>query len=154
MAGFQNLIETIMEQRGRKSFASQQVGNVVHLGGQWPQAPEGLTDTQKANWDAIVHTKPSDWFGPDTYPLLIEYVRAIDSADVIATALNGFNPEWMSDPEGLKRFDQLTRLQDAKATSLARLATKMRLSQQSRYTEKTAGTAAKQASAGRKPWES
>lgn len=143
-----------MDQRGRKSFASQQVSNVVHLAGQWPEPPEGLTEAQATNWRAIVRTKPSDWFGPDTYPLLVEYVRAMDAADVIADALNGFQAEWMSDPAGLKRFEQLARLQDAKSATLARLATKMRLSQQSRYTEKLAGTAAKNAGAGRKPWES
>lgn len=142
-----------MEQRGRKSAESLLIGNVVHLKGQWPDAPAQLTQTQAENWNSIVRTKPSDWFGADTYPLLIEYVRAIDAASAIATALDGFQVEWMSDPEGLKRFEQLTRLQDAKAAMLARLATKMRLSQQSRYTEKTAATAAKQAH-GRKPWES
>lgn len=141
-----------MEQRGRKSAASLQIGNVVHLNGQWPEAPEHLTESQVANWDKIVRTKPNDWFAADTYPLLIEYVRAIDGATAIAAALDRFQAEWMNDPAGLKRFEQLTRLQDAKAATLARLATKMRLSQQSRYTEKTAATAAKQAS-GRKPWE-
>lgn len=138
-----------MDQRGRKG----EFGNVVHLPGQWPAPPEALTETQKDNWRAIVRTKPSDWFGSDTYPLLVEYVRAIDAADVLSRAMDGFKAEWMSEEEGLKRFERLSRLHDAKSATLARLATKMRLSQQSRYSEKVAATASRNAKTVKKPWE-
>lgn len=142
-----------MDQRGKKSAEALTLP-VVHLPGKWPEPPLDLTERQQDLWRAIVVTKPHDWFGPDTYPLLVEYVRAIGAARVIATAIEEFQPEWLADEEGLKRFERLARLQDAKAATLARLATKMRLSQQSRYSEKAAHTAAKNAGGPAKPWQS
>lgn len=140
-----------MDQRGRKSAAASL--HVVHLPGQWPQPPDRLTEAQAKAWENIVVTKPHDWFGPDTYPLLVEYIRAAEQADVLARQLEDFDSEWLKDDDGLQRYEKLSRLADAKAASLARLATKMRLSQQSRYSEKTAATASKQAgSAAAKPW--
>lgn len=139
-----------MEQRGRKSL---QALSVRHLPGQWPEPPDRLTEAQAEIWQRIVVTKPHDWFGPDTYPLLVEYIRAAEQADVLASELEEFNPEWLRDEDGLSRYEKLNRLVDAKASSLARLATKMRLSQQSRYSEKAAHTAAKQAGSGAKPWQ-
>lgn len=141
-----------MDQPGRRGVAGE-LSNVVHLPGQWPAAPGSLTASQAANWNLIVRTKPSDWFGADTYPLLVEYVRGIDAADVLARAMDEFDPEWMKDDAGLRRFQVLAQLQVKKAASLASLATKMRLAQQSRYTEKTAATAAKRAGSPKKPWE-
>lgn len=141
-----------MDQRGRKSSAAASL-HVVHLPGQWPEPPERLTPSQATMWESIVVTKPHDWFGPDTYPLLVEYIRATEQADVLAKQLEDFDPEWLKDEDGLQRYEKLNRLADAKASSLARLATKMRLSQQSRYSEKAAHTASKQAgSAQAKPW--
>lgn len=141
-----------MDQRGRKS-AEAAVLRVTHLPGQWPEPPERLTEAQATMWRSVVATKPHDWFGPDTYPLLVEYIRATEQADVLSKQLEEFDPEWLKDDDGLARYDRISRLADAKASSLARLATKMRLSQQSRYSEKSAHTASKQAgSAAAKPW--
>lgn len=141
-----------MEQRGRKSAAALSA-TVTHLPGRWPEPPDCLTQTQADAWRAIVATKPHDWFGPDTYPLLVEYVRAVEAADVVGKALDEFDPEWLKDPDGLKRYDTLSKLQNAKAASLARLATKMRLSQQSRYEKGVAAVAARSVGKSRKPWE-
>lgn len=142
-----------METRGRKSADAAAITPVVHLPGKWPEPPAELTEKQGELWRVIVATKPHDWFGPDTYPLLVEYVRTVGAAQVIAIAIEEFKPEWLADEEGLKRFERLSRLQDAKAATLARLATKMRLSQQSRYSEKAAHTAASRAGGGAKPWQ-
>jgi hypothetical protein len=143
-----------MEQRGIKSVAALATA-VVHLPGRWPEPPKGMSEAQQGAWKAIVATKPADWFGPDTYPLLVEYIRAAEQADVLARELQEFDPEWLRDEDGLKRYDRLSKLQDAKAGSLARLATKMRLSQQSRYATKVAHTAAERAgSSAAKPWQS
>lgn len=139
-----------MEQRGRKSAAAALA--VRHIPGQWPDPPERLTEAQADAWRAIVATKPHDWFGPETYPLLVEYIRATEQADLIARELEEFDPEWLRDEDGLDRFEKLNRLVDAKSSSLARLATKMRLSQQSRYSEKSAHTAAKNVGPAAKPW--
>lgn len=140
-----------MDQRGRKSLEGQ-ISNVVHLPGQWPDPPEYLTDVQKESWREIVRTKPCSWFGPDTYPLLAEYVRVIETANKLAKMLDAFEDEWLNDPAGLKRYQTLADLQNKNGQSLVRLATKMRLAQQSQYTEKTAATAAKSVS-GARPWE-
>jgi len=144
-----------MEPRGRKSAdAVIATAQVVHLPGKWPEPPAELTETQAQAWRAIVATKPHDWFGPDTYPLLMEYVRAIQSARVIAEAIERFDPACLLQEDGLDLFERLNRMQDAKSGTLARLATKMRLAQQSRYDKQAANGKAKSAgSPGLKPWE-
>jgi len=142
-----------MDQRGRKSVEGH-IAQVVHLPGKWPDPPENLTESQCENWRQIVRTRPYDWFGPETYPLLTEYVRSIDIASVLAQSMDGFtvNPDWMDDAAGVLRYERLTRLQKANAETLAKLATKMRLAQHSIQSEKVAASAAKNSANSRKPW--
>lgn len=125
---------------------------VRHVPGHWPEPPERLTEAQAEAWRSIVATKPADWFGPDTYPLLVEYIRATEQADLLAKELEEFDPEWLRDEDGLERYEKMNRLVDAKSTSMARLATKMRLSQQSRYDARPAARAAARAGGADKPW--
>lgn len=141
-----------MEQRGRKGFSSSVV--VLQGGvGSYPEPPEGLTDEQQGLWREIVRTKPVDWWGADSYPILAQYVRCITDSRVQARAIDNFQESWLADPEGLKRFKTLMDVRKATSAQLVSLATKMRLTQQSRYTEGSAATAARRASAPKKPWE-
>lgn len=140
-----------MEQRGRKSEAALLI---THLPGQWPDPPAELNEVQATHWRRIVATKPADWFGPDTYPLLVQYVRTIERAAQIADELNASETEWMRTDEGLKRHERLLKAENMLSENLVRLATKMRLAQQSRYSEKAAATAHRNAGAVAKPWES
>lgn len=110
--------------------------------------PDDLTPEQAARWRAVVDSKPVDWFGPDSLPLLKEYVRAEAMCDLLAVqieaAMSGGEPG---------EIKALLDMRDKESKRLASLATKLRLTQQSRYTPQAAATANKKAGNAR-PWQS
>lgn len=135
-----------MEGRGRKSAASL---TVVPAGlPSRMEPPEYLSETQKAIWRAVVATKPVEWFSADNAPLLVEYVRAVDMGNLlelqIAATMAGQGDISMKD---------LLKMRDTESRRAMSLATKMRLTQQSRYTEKSAATADRNSGNGGKPWQ-
>jgi hypothetical protein len=142
-----------MDQRGRKSIDAIATASVAQLPTSWPEAPAVLSASERAVWDRIVRTKPADWWGPDTFPLLIAYIRAIVESDVLAEEISELQAdrECLKTPEGLERYAQLSRLMSANTQTLARLATKMRLAQQSRYDKRAAATASTTTKATAKP---
>lgn len=97
-------------------------------------------------------TKPPEWFTPDSQPLLVEYCQHIIKADELSEALAKFDgvPE---DDDRLAHWNKLMDRKEKVARLLATLATKMRLTQQSRWTEQSAATAAKRTAPTGKPWE-
>ena len=107
--------------------------------------PDGLSPAEAALWREVVDSKPADWFGDDSAPVLKEYVRAAVMCDRLAeeieTALAG-------DAKGLTK---LLEARDRESRRTANLATKLRLTQQSRYTPQAAATADRKA-AGKRPW--
>lgn len=109
--------------------------------------PDDLTPEQAARWRAVVDSKPVDWFGPDSLPLLKEYVRAEAMCDLLAVqieaAMSGGEPG---------EIKAMLDMRDKESKRLASLATKLRLTQQSRYTPQAAATANKKAGNAR-PWQ-
>lgn len=108
--------------------------------------PTDLTDAEAGLWRKVVDSKPADWFGEDTAPLLKEYVRAAMMCDRLDEAMRAKS----GDVSELKSLLQMRDLESKRATTLA---TKMRLTPQSRYTPQAASTANKKAS-GARPWQS
>ncbi len=47
-------------------------------------APKSLTVRQKELWKEIVLSRPSNWFDPSNAPLLVGYVNAIASHEILA----------------------------------------------------------------------
>lgn len=133
----------------RKSTAALAV---VTPGVRRPEPPAQLTPAESGIWTAVVSTKPGDWFTKDTHPLLIAYCRAAVASELVAAQIEAFDPSWLAEDAGLQRFDLLLRMQDRQGKLLASLATKMRLSQQSKYGARGAETAAR-SGAGTRPWQ-
>lgn len=110
--------------------------------------PDGMSEAEATVWRETVESKPADWFGADSYPVLREYVRAVvmcdDLAAVVARAVKG------DDADAVK---VALDMRDKESKRMAQLATKLRLTQQSRYTPQAAATADKRAS-GKRPWQS
>jgi|SRR5690606_1953736 len=129
----------------KKSSASLSVLPVQPLARLAP--PEGLSKAEAEMWQAVVDSKPADWFAEDSAPLLLEYVRAKVSCDVlhaqVQAALSGGDP---------KEIKEAMQLRDMESRRLLSIGTKLRLTQQSRYTPKAASTANRGASS-RKPWQ-
>lgn len=128
-----------------KSIASLSVVPVKPMGR--VDAPAGLTAEEKGHWDEIVNSMPADWFSGSSVPVLVEYVRAKTSCDLchlsVAAAMAGGEP---------KEIESAMKIRDMESRRLVSLATKLRLTQQSRYTPKAANTAAKKVGNTR-PWD-
>lgn len=140
-----------MRTRGRKSSAALAV--VTTLPGQRPEPPAELTDEQADEWRAVVGRMPSDWFTRETHELLANYCRHVTKARTLAKAIDGFDPEWLVDEDGLKRFDKLTQMAEREGRAMSSLATRMRLTQQSRYNPAAANTSSSKSGSGDKPWQ-
>jgi hypothetical protein len=135
--------------RGRKSGASLSVA-VTNLPGQRPEPPKELTAEQAAEWRAVVGRMPADWFTRETHPLLVQFVRHVCRSREVEAVLAEFDVR--SDVEA---FDRWTRIAEREGRALSNLATKMRLTQHSRYHTATAANAAakESAAASGKLWE-
>ena len=116
-----------------------------------PEPPEDLSEAQAAEWRAVVDRMPPDWFPRETHGLLSAYCNHAVSHRAISLRVR----RWEQKPtdRSLGLYKDLLKLRDREARAMTTLATKMRLTQQSRYDAKTASTAAKNGGDGEKPWE-
>lgn len=132
-----------MARKSTASLSVVKVGVRVRL-----TAPDDLTPEQATLWRSVVDSKPVDWFAEDSSPLLKEYVRAACMADWLEVQVQA---AMVGDAGGsLKSFMQM---RDMESKRVASLATKLRLTQQSRYTPAAAATADKKSGDGTKPWQ-
>lgn len=117
-----------------------------------PPAPQDLSEAETALWVEIVESKPVDWFGPDSIPVLKEYVRASLLCDVLAAkvkrAIEGGEDEQVT-VNVVKLF---LDMRDKEARRAVSLATKLRLTPQSRYGPRTAERQNAKAG-GKRPWQ-
>jgi hypothetical protein len=135
----------------RKSAASLSV--IAPLPGQRrPEPPQELTEAEAAEWRAVVERLPVDWFPRETHPLLVAYCRHVVRARLIAGLINGFDPASVASDEGLRRLDKLAAMAERESKAISSLATRMRISQQSRYHQRTAHTKASDPKAAQ-PWQ-
>lgn len=140
-----------MAQPGRKSAASLSIASPVTAISR-VAPPAGLTDKQRGLWLATVNSKPAEWFGDEHVPMLVEYVRHVETADMLTEQIENFDPEWLKDDDGLKRLDKLTGMRAREAALINTLARSMRLTQQSVYRADKAATLTDKGR-GRKPWQ-
>ena len=119
---------------------------VRNLPGSRPEPPDELTAEQAEEWRVIVGRMPADWFTRETYPLLVDLCRHIVRARVIAGKIDDFDPEWLVTDAGAKTYDRLCAMGERETRMMASLATKMRLTQQSRYNAQSASTAERKGS--------
>lgn len=115
------------------------------------EPPDGLLDEELTLWRAVVDSKPADWFGEDSAPLLVEYVRAKVMCDMldlqVKAAIAGGG-----EPETAGLIKSYLDMRDKESKRLLSIGTKLRLTQQSRYTPKAAATAAAKVGGQARPW--
>ncbi len=139
-----------MGTRGRKSAA--ELGIIQGIP-QRPEPPGELTPAQAEEWRAVVARMPVDWFGRETWPLLLQYCRHVTNAAHIAQLIEAAHDLDIGDRTALMRFNRLLGMQERQSNTLAGLATRMRLTNQSRYTASSAASRAKGGHSGKPPWE-
>jgi hypothetical protein len=137
-----------MSARGKKSSAALAV--VTALPGQRPAPPDELTQDQADVWKMVVATKPVDWFTPDTHKLLISYCKHATTARVLDEQIDNFDPAWLTEPEGLLRYKELTGIREKQTRALTALSRSMRLTHQSVYRPEKANA---KTAVTKKPWE-
>jgi phage terminase small subunit len=134
-----------MEGPGRKSGASLAIAPVTPWARLEP--PEHMGASEAALWRAVVATKPSEWFRADSAPVLEAYCQSVENYRRTAEALAA------TSPADLTPYKTLTELVTKQAGLVVKLATALRLTQQSRYTPAVAATADRKTATTRKPWE-
>ena len=138
---------------GRKSAASLAVVANLPASLQRPEPLTDLTDAQAEEWRAVVGRMPLGWFTRETHQVLATYCRHVVNARHLAAMLADFDPSWMTEDDGLKRYDKLLAMADREGKAVASTATKLRLTPQSRYQPDRAATAVSKAGAEEKPWQ-
>ena len=114
----------------------------VHL-----QPPEGMTDEQAVVWRTVVGARSADFFSPDSAPLLEEYCRVVVMCRLLALQVEAAIAG--GDAGELKA---ILDIRDKESRRMTSIATKLRLTNQSRYTPQSAATAAKKGGGG-KVWQ-
>ncbi len=92
--------------------------------------PVELTDEQVAVWRMVVNRMPADWFPAETHPLLAQYCRHTSRARRLAQLLDNMEK---AEEVNIKEYRDLLRSEEEQSRALASLATKLRISQQTRY---------------------
>jgi hypothetical protein len=118
--------------------------------GQRPAAPAELSGPQQAQWDSIVARLPAGWITDENAPLLKELCRHISFADDLA---HDIEHQRASEKPNQRTLLALLRAHGHQTQRLASLATKLRLTQFSRYTRDAEGAAIGARNAGKHPWD-
>jgi hypothetical protein len=130
-----------MASRGRRSAASFSV--ISPISDHRPAPPDELTDEQANEWLAIVDRLPADWFKRETTPLLVALCRHIATARMLSRQIDRID-EMFEDvlgvAEGVAHLDRLLAMRAREVAGMAAMATKLRLTPQSRYTPGRAAT--------------
>lgn len=115
------------------------------------EAPADLTAEQAEVWRGIVNSHPADWFNPGSAPVLVALCRHVVAARRVA----GWLARIEDDKAGFleERWLRFLARQEAESKAVAALATRLRLTPQSRYTPHGAAAGGRRSGTGRKPWE-
>lgn len=106
-----------------------------------------LTAEQAEIWRQTVHARSPDYFSQDAVPLLEEFCRVVIACRVLAAKVDRLMAKGK-----MKELRQLLEMRDRESKRLTSIATKLRITNQSRYTPLSAATAARKGNGG-KVWE-
>lgn len=140
-----------MAERGRRSAASLSViaGTIDGR----PNPPADLSKDQSVVWERTVANEAADTFRTAALQqLLKEYCRHVISAKKLASLIETVEGLPNLSGDDVEDYDRLLKMRDRETKAIGDKATKLRLTNQSRYTPQAAATAAKK-SGERKPWQ-
>lgn len=140
--------------RGRKSAADLKV-IVGDFGKHDDAPPPGLTDRQSEIWRSVISTEAPGMFGSAALrAILADYCRHRESGEMVSAVVGAFLPEWLKTDDGIARYKVLIQMRELETRAATSLATKLRLTNQSRYLPQTAARQARDESPKFKnPWD-
>jgi hypothetical protein len=112
--------------------------------------PKSYTVRQKELWKQIVNSKPVDWFNAANLPLLGGYINSITSYESLSRRVDQLEAGEHMD---LVDENRLYFMQERQARLMQSFATKLRLTQQSRYSAAKAAVLTSKPQ-GSRPWDS
>lgn len=119
-----------------------------------PPPPEGLTEAQASMWRAFVETEPASLFDSEARRHLLRlYVEHAEWRAKLQGLLDRVPIEKMLDADTEAGVERMLKARDRETKQLVSLATRLRLTNQARYTAAAAATEARNMPGGRKPWE-
>lgn len=123
--------------------------------GERPEAPVSLNVAAKNEWNRIVDAMPSDWFTEETLTLLATYCEHVAEASALQTMIDRQRKklEKNDDWETFDRYKKLLSARQAETRAILSCATKLRITHQSTYTNKSARTAKGRRDAPDRPWQ-
>lgn len=140
-----------MGTRGRMSAAH--AGSAVvraEFGGKRPDPPPELRPRQQEIWVETCAAEPVGFFTAGAgFALLADYCAHREAAERLTKMVDAFDEAQLGSPDGLRRYNQLLKMRELETRGAAHLATKLRLTNQSRYRQQSPGRSA----VGPKPWE-
>jgi hypothetical protein len=118
------------------------------------EPPADLNEQQAGIWREIVERMPQDWFSADNAPLLAELCRHVSYARRLAVQIAAVEPRMAEDKVARLEFCDLLKAHGFQSRQIGNLATKLRLSNQSRYDPTMADIGRKggRPTAVAKPW--
>jgi hypothetical protein len=142
-----------MGKRGPKSSVELKVIQ-GDFGRDRPEPPPDLTPEQIGLWRRIVQDEPIDFFATAvTRDLLKDYCRVRSAVEFVSANIDQFPRNGLRSKDGRKLYLQLAQIHREHIRAMASLATKLRLTNQSRYTPQVAATSSRNTAKGIKPWE-
>ena len=143
-----------MKQRGRKPGGTGLTVIEGDFSGKRPDPPADLKERQREIWTAIVNDEPLQHFATKATQLMLRnYCLHIAMAEGITQTISQFPQSALKSEKGLRHLQGLLRARDIEVRAATTLATKLRMTNQSRYSEKTAHTASQNTLKGIKPWD-
>lgn len=142
-----------MRQNGRKSAAALAIAAPVASSVRRMPAPVHLSDAERAVWIQCVEDSPADAFTPVHQPMLEAYCRHVVRGQILAGEIEAFDRAWLSDGDGLDRYDKLLKMAERESRAASSLATRMRITRHSQYDKSHAMRAVNRMTRSKKPWE-
>lgn len=143
-----------MKQRGRPRQGATAPVVIAGTFGQRPDPPAMLTKRQRAIWLEAVASEPVDFFATGALRnLLAEYCGHRETWETLSELINAAGEDWSNNTKAMLRYQNLLKMRELESRAAGNLAMKLRLTNQSRYSSTTAGTASRNTLKGRKPWE-
>ena len=136
-----------MGDRGRKSNASLAV--VSPDGTELPRPPAHYSSEAAHFWSRLVSEKPADWWDSATLPMLDEFVTVTLEIQQIAELVKGMHP--LESDDEVAAYERMQKVYDRLSSQRKRVASMLRLSNQSRYNAQSSATASK--GGGKRPWD-